>query len=387
MRAKPTANPKVWARDWTAVFLPQARGSWMIQGGWAIAGVAIATILIGVVLSWTHISNISLLYLPIVLWLAARYGRGPAILASVLSFLSYDFFFIPPVHQMTVDNPTEWLSLLALLATSLALGQLTATVRTRAQEAEESRAQTATLYRVAQLIAASDDERDLATALTREIVSLFGSSGALACDLVTQDEHGVLGRIGRWSAVEDEALIHTLDGDPGNAAYMLLRRQLLAPRGVVGQLLVAGKPSIRQLDPMQFSDMLASGDHTGQAPMSMSIPMPQAARQAALFTAVCDQIALALDHAALAREATHVAALRESDRLKDILLGSVTHDLRTPLASIKAATTSLLQDDIDWAPQERRELLESMDTSADRLNRLVGNLLDLSRLEAGVAQP
>lgn len=381
MSANPRANFQAWARNWTSVFRSQAQGSWLIQVGWAVAGVAIATMLIGVVLSWTHISNISLLYLPIVLWLAARYGRGPAILASVLSFVSYDFFFIPPKHQLTVDTPTEWLSLLALLATSLALGQLTATVRTRAQEAEESRAQTATLYRVAQLIAASNDERGLATALTREIVSLFGSSGVLACALITQDDHGSLGPTVRWSALEDDALTRLLDGDSSDGSYTLLRRAVHASRGVVGQLLVAGTPSIRQLDPTQFSDTPASGDHTGQQPAS------QVTRQAALFTAVCDQIALALDHAALAREAAHVAALRESDRLKDILLGSVTHDLRTPLASIKAATTSLLQDDIEWTPQERRELLESMDTSADRLNRLVGNLLDLSRLEAGVAQP
>lgn len=381
MNANPRASLQAWARNWTSVFWSQAQRSWLIQVGWALIGVVIATMLIGIVLSWTNISNISLLYLPIVLWLAARYGRGPAVLASVLSFLSYDFFFIPPLHELTVDNPTEWLSLLALLATSLALGQLTSTVRTRAQEAEESRAQTASLYRVAQLIAASNDEQGLATALTREIVSLFGSSGVLACALIRQDEHGTPGPIVRWSTLENAALARTLDGDLCDGSYMLLRRALLASRGIVGQLLVAGTPSIRQLDPTQFSGTPASGDLTAQQ------TTPQASRQAALFSAVCDQIALALDHAALAREAAHVAALRESDHLKDILLGSVTHDLRTPLASIKAATTSLLQNDIEWSAPERRELLESMDTSADRLNRLVGNLLDLSRLEAGVAQP
>ncbi|HEX8981178.1 MAG TPA: ATP-binding protein [Ktedonobacterales bacterium] len=347
-----------------------------------ITGVTIATMLIGVVLSWKHISNISLLYLPVVLWLAARYGRGPAILASALSFLSYDFFFIPPVHRFTVNEPTEWLSLFALLATSLALGQMTATVRARAQEAEESQTQTETLYRVAQLIAESGDERSLATSLTREIVSLFGVNGVLVCDILTPDEHGALTSIAHWSSIEDNALDHTLTGDPsGDGRYALLRKPLIAPGGVVGQLVVAGFPSLRQLAPDPFSD--ASSVEEREEHM----PNGNVDSQATVFSAVCDQIALALEHAVLAREAAHVAALRESDRLKDILLGSVTHDLRTPLASIKAATTSLLQNDIEWSAPERRELLESMDTSADRLNRLVGNLLDLSRLEAGVAQP
>ena len=110
-------------------------------------------------------------------------------------------------------------------------------------------------------------------------------------------------------------------------------------------------------------------------------------QQLTLFAAFCDQIALALDRFALQQQAIHAEALRESDRLKDVLLGSVTHELRTPIASIKAAASSLLQPDMTWSDDDRREFLESIDVSADRLNRLVGNLLDLSRLEAGSAQP
>jgi two-component system sensor histidine kinase KdpD len=109
--------------------------------------------------------------------------------------------------------------------------------------------------------------------------------------------------------------------------------------------------------------------------------------QVTLFAAFCDQIALAVDHVALEQEAIHAEALRESDRLKTALLGSVTHDLRTPIASIQAAAGSLLDPDISWSDAERREFLETIETSADRLGRLVSNLLDLSRLEAGVAVP
>ena len=98
-------------------------------------------------------------------------------------------------------------------------------------------------------------------------------------------------------------------------------------------------------------------------------------------------MALAIDRAILQQQAIHAEALDESNQLKDVFLGSVTHDLRTPLASIKAAVTSLLGADVKWSESERREFLESIDESADRLNRLVGNLLDISRQEAGVATP
>ena len=344
--------------------------AWLAQAALAVAGVAAATLAIGLTQTVAHISNISLLYLPVVLWLAARHGRWPAILASVLSFLSYDFFFIPPYHLFTVDDPTEWLSLFALLATALTLGHMTAVVRARAADAEESQRQTDTLYRLAQLIAASENERELYEALTSQAVTIFAPSGARSCALLLPDETG---------ALEIAAIAGERDGEAEGAATTagagrraILRRPLKTPRGVVGKLMVAGTPAIHGLAP----DEAVGLERVEADP-----------RQAALFSAFCDQTALAIERATLAREAAHATALRESDRLKDALLGSVTHDLRTPLASIKAAVSSLLRDDIAWTAPERRELLESIDTSADRLNRLAGNLLDLSRLEAGVARP
>ena len=340
--------------------------AWVAQGALAVAGVAAATLVIGATQAFAHFSNISLLYLPVVLWLAARYGRWPAILASILSFLSYDFFFIPPFHLFTVDDPTEWLSLLALLATALTLGHMTAMVRARASDAEESQRQTDTLYRLAQMIAASENERDLYEALTRQAVSVFAPSGARSCALLLPDETGAL----EIAAIAGDQAGGT--EEPGAKRRAILRRPLKTPRGVVGKLMVAGTPAIHGL----WLD-----GAVGLERLDADL------QQAPLFSAFCDQMALAIERAALAREAAHAAALRESDRLKDALLGSVTHDLRTPLASIKAAASSLRRGDIAWSAPEGQELLESIDTSADRLNRLVGALLDLSRLEAGVAQP
>jgi two-component system sensor histidine kinase KdpD len=151
-------------------------------------------------------------------------------------------------------------------------------------------------------------------------------------------------------------------------------------RGIVGALGISGGPSLRRL--VLRSTLAPSG----------SLLRPQVVastqdEQVTLFAAFCDQIALALDQFALRREIIHTEALRESDRLKTALLGSVTHDLRTPLAAIQAAAGSLLDEDIEWSDAERRAFAETIESSSERLTRLVSNLLDVSRLEAGVLVP
>jgi two-component system sensor histidine kinase KdpD len=109
--------------------------------------------------------------------------------------------------------------------------------------------------------------------------------------------------------------------------------------------------------------------------------------QVTLFAAFCDQIALAVDQTALRHHVIHMEALRESDQLKTALLGSVTHDLSTPLAAIKASAGSLLDDQVQWREDDRHALAQTIETSTERLIRLVSNLLDISRQEAGVHIP
>ncbi|HEV2237991.1 MAG TPA: ATP-binding protein, partial [Ktedonobacterales bacterium] len=149
----------------------------------------------------------------------------------------------------------------------------------------------------------------------------------------------------------------------------------------VGVLGLAGAPSVRAL----MTDFLARavGGEAHTTPTSGDTPD----LRAGLFTAMTDQIALAVERVELQREAIHAEALRESDQLKDALLGSVTHDLRTPLAVIQTSAESLLDPAVEWSAAERHDFAETIKTSVDRLNRLVSNLLDLSRLEAGVAAP
>jgi two-component system sensor histidine kinase KdpD len=381
-----------------------------------VLSVAAASVFIALVLRLVHVANISLVYLPVVLWLGARFGSWPAILGSVLSFLAYDFFFIPPVHRFTVNDPTEWLSLAALLATSLVIGQMTAAVQARAREAQESRERTVTLYRLAELIVSTTTFEALLPALVQRVREVFAPAGVVACGLILTDaqgrpttralapahDPGATAPLALESPEQRAQATWALErGGPVGGTIRRVERTpdklrdlevsyfvpLRSRERVVGLLGVAGTAAVRELVAGTYeAPKVGSSGAATPAPA----PAPNATArhaQSALFVAFCGQIALALDRAAFQQEAMHAEALRESDSLKDALLGSVTHDLRTPLASIEAAAESLLEPDIDWSEAERREFAETIVASAQRLNRLVTNLLDLSRLEAGVAVP
>ncbi|HKS71180.1 MAG TPA: ATP-binding protein, partial [Ktedonobacterales bacterium] len=332
-------------------------------------------------------------------------GRGPGILASILAFLAYDFFFIPPLFKLTVDDPTEWLSLFALLAAALVGGHLTAAIQARAQEAIASRQQalaseqrTATLYHLAQLTASTPDEPALLAAVAERVAQVFDPAGVEACAVILPDSEGRPAVRAQMPAAGPftDALSLTIREHAGQASWALERGAavggelhehdtgqrdeteslvyfvpLKSGAKIVGLLGLAGKPAVRALVAATGPDQSAS----------------YAEPWAALFAAFCEQIALAIDRLALQREAVHAEALREGDQLKDALLGSVTHDLQTPLAAIQVAAESLLEPEMPWTDAERREFAQTIASSADRLGRLVSNLLDLSRLEAGVASP
>ncbi|HEX6798522.1 MAG TPA: ATP-binding protein [Ktedonobacterales bacterium] len=371
----------------------------------APVGVGAASLVIALIQLRVHIANISLIYLLVVLALAATYGRGPGIMASVLAFLAYDFFFIPPLFKLTVDDPTEWLSLFALLAAALVGGHLTAAIQTRAQEAIASRQQalaseqrTATLYHLAQLTASTPDESALLAAVAERVAQVFDPAGVEACAVILSDNEGrpavralmpaegpftdslsltIREHAGQasWALERGAAVggeLHARDNAPGDGpATLIYFVPLRSGAKMVGLLGLAGQLAVRAL--VAAASMEQPGD----------TPEPWAT----LFAAFCEQIALAIDRLALQREAVHAEALREGDQLKDALLGSVTHDLQTPLAAIQVAAESLLEPEMQWTDAERREFAQTIASSADRLGRLVSNLIDLSRLEAGVAVP
>ncbi|HEX8032927.1 MAG TPA: ATP-binding protein [Ktedonobacterales bacterium] len=375
----------------------------------AVLGVAVATACIAGARTLLRVENLSLAYLLVVLWLAATYGRWPAVLASVLAFLTYDFFFIPPLYHFTVTDPRQWISLSALLITSLVLGQVTANAQAHARAAVESQQRTETLYAVSQLIVSTPEYAPLLDALAHRIVATFAPAGVRASAILLPDERGHLvvratAELATSAAPSNSDLFQTMDRERGAQAVWAFEHgaavggfvalpaaqsshaplcffvPLRSGKRAVGVLSIAGADGIRRL----VSKAAHTDSPTSTAPFTSGThPDPQVA----LFLAVCDQLALALDRIALSQQTIRTEALHESDRLKTVLLGSVTHDLRTPLASINAAADSLAALAASDDETKRLDLVETITTSADRLDRLIGNLLVLSRLEAGVATP
>jgi two-component system sensor histidine kinase KdpD len=348
----------------------------------AVAAVALGSLAI-VVLGqvWQGGVSLAMAYLPAVLGVAALAGRGPAVVASVLAFLAFDFLFVDPRHTFTISDPGEWLSLLLFLLTALVTGQLAAMLRRQAQAAEQQAREMTTLYDLSQALTVAVGLEPTLTAITDRVVAVFsvrscaallpGPDGALTVAAATGDLRpaDVSGR--DVQAIAQRVLA---DGQPIGLGARAVRWQ------VGGQ----PPPGRRALYvPLRAGGQTVGVLRVGARADSIAFSAAEE-RTLATFAA---QAALAITRARLAEEATRAEIARRGDELKSALLSSVSHDLRTPLASIKTAVTSLLQPGVEWREADRREFLTAIDEEADRLNRLVANLLDLSRIEAGTLRP
>ena len=352
----------------------------------ALAGVAIMSVLIGLVFGTFRVANISMLYLIVVLLAATRLGSGPAIFASIVAFLTFDWFFVPPEHTFTVADPEEWVSLLLFLVTAVITGELAADQRRRAHEAEQREREAILLFDVLRLLGAPGVDAALAAAAERIRAELALSAVGIQLTVAGRprsvaigddDGRGLLGPLhaasgeilagGRApSALERGRPGHWLRVVPparaGEGGIAARRRHILpihvGKRGV-GQLVVVRRRGTR----------------------------PLGERDSRFLGVVATQLASLAERAELQRDANEAEILRQADELKTALLNAVSHDMRTPLASIKASAGSLRQHDVIWTDADRDEFAQAIEQQADRLDRIVANLLDLSRMEAGALRP
>ena len=352
----------------------------------SIAGTGAVTWLISIVLPRYHVANISMVYLLLVLALAVWAGSGPAIVASLLAFLAYDWFFVPPVGRFTVDDPSEWLALFLFLVVAIISGQLAAGLRRRAAEARRRARETTTLYElsmevlgdarlehVLQVIA----ERMLQTLGLRSVaVLLIEADGSLR--LATEAGARLDPR-----EIEERALNARWALETGTATNRFASSgsaRITRPIDRSGQNLDAEQALLMA----SYVPVVLGGQTLGLVAAiygSLHTNPNQETRN--LLDAFVAQTALAIGRAKLADEEEKARAAAESERMKSTFLASVSHDLRTPLTAIKAAAEGLREDAESRADEPHRELAAGIDREAARLDRLVGNLLEISRIEAG----
>ena len=366
-------------------WLRMLRERWVGYAG-ALAAVALVSGLIGVVIGRTNIANISMLYLIAVLASAAAFGLGPAIVASVAAFLTFDWFFILPLHTFTVDDPAEWLSLLLLLVTAVITGSLAGEQRRRARQAEQREREAVVLYDVVRMMGDTDLNQALQAVAERLRTELH--LVAVAID-VSEDWLSA-----KRAVAGDPNALPPADTSVQTPSEMLVGASVPTGvrSGVPGRWIRVVPPRPRVVDtvdghhlhvvPVQSEDRrvgVLTLVHPGDAPEFSGA-------DDRLLSAVAAQVGLAVERRQLRRDATEAEILRRTDELKTALLNAVSHDLRTPLASIMASAGGLLQEGVSWSDQERKEFAQAIEHEARRLNQLVGNLLDLSRIEAGSLQ-
>ena len=339
----------------------------------ATAGIVAAALLAGFGLQrGLAVSSISLVFLTAVLVSAAMFGLWPSLLACLLSMLAYNFFFLPPLYTFTIADPEHVVTLFFFVLTALIGGNLAAGMRAQAVAARGRARTTEELYRFSRKLAGILEMDDLLWATAYQVAVMLKVRVVLL--LPAGETIEVRAGYPPEDALDEADLAAALwawknNREAGRGADTLpgARRLFLPLRTASGPVAVLGI------------------DRAGTAQESTRpILSPEQRR---LLDALADQAAVAIERVNLAAEIDRTRLLAETERLRSALLTSISHDLRTPLASILGAASSLDSYHALLDDAARREMLATIRDEAERLNRFVGNLLDMTRLESGALAP
>ena len=326
-----------------------------------------------------HLSllNVGMLYLLLAVLLTARFGLWMGICASVLVNLALNFFFVPPVRALNVNESENVIALAVFLITTALTSGLLARAERGERLARDREQESAVMFDVSRGVIADPGARTVLPLLAHKVRQSFSaSSAAIFVGGPQRLELAAADGLPLDSTLSgDERLLAASAMNTGALVYLGRHEGKRNPR-------LVGRPSVGQA--LAFVPMIAAGECVGVLRVSGPLqPGIEGANQERLLQTFAYVAALAVNHQKLLRELTAAEALREADILKSAVLSTVSHELRTPLAAIKASVTSLLEATGRWDEADRREFLSAIDEETDRLTALISNLLDLSRLEGG----
>jgi two-component system sensor histidine kinase KdpD len=302
-----------------------------------------------------------MLFLLAVMLAAIRFGRGPSIVAAALSVACFDFFFVPPLYGFDVADRRYILTFATMFGVGFLLSELAGRLKRQERDAISREERTAVLYTLSRDLASADDPGQIASLASRHAAQVFAARAAI----LQPDSDGVLRVIGASPAGT------TLDAkDLGVAKWALEHSELAG----LGTDTLPGSASI--CAPLRIANAF------GVLALQPARRVGLRAEQRAFLDVFCRQVAVALERVRLAAEARTSSLRARTEEMRSSLLSAVSHDLRTPLASITGAATSL-RDDPNLSAATREELVDSICDEAVRLERLVANLLDMTRLESG----
>lgn len=326
-----------------------------------------AALVLGLLFQSIGITNVALVFLAAVLVSAARYGLWPSLVACLVATLVYNFFFLPPLYTFTVADPDNVVALFFFAAVAVIVSNLTARIRAQAKAARERAATTESLYLFSRKLAGAFVLDDLLWATAFQFATML----KIRVVLLLPEGESIVVRAGY--PPEDEL-------DDSDLAAAKWTWQHAEPAGRGADTLPGAK---RLFLPMQTGrGIVGVVGLDNDSPGSLLTP-----DQRRLFDALADQAALAIERINLAEDMDRARFAAESERLRSALLTSISHDLRTPLASILGSITSLRGHRAELDDCARDELERTIQEEAERLNRFIANLLDITRLESGAIKP
>ncbi|MDP4002987.1 sensor histidine kinase KdpD [Methylobacterium sp. NEAU K] len=357
------AVPKLGQRVSTA----REKRPWALPLVIALAAVAASLGLAELVQPLVGIETVDLVFLTAVVAVAVRFGLYPSLVAVAASSLAYNFFFLPPLYTFTIADPTNIAALFFFAVVAVLVSNLTARTREQALIAGSRARTTETLYGFSRKLASCGTLDDVLWATAYQVAAMLKVRVVLILP-----EDGTLGvRAGyppedtldeadlaaaRWAFDNDRPAGRGADTLPGAKRLFLPMR---TGRGIIGVVGI---------------------DADGQGPLLT----PDSRR---LLDALADQGALAIERVHLVEDLDRAERSAETERLRQALLTSISHDLRTPLASVLGAATTLRDLDAGLDPDAKADLIGTVIAEAERLNRFIANLLDMTRLEAGAVAP
>ncbi|WP_263384400.1 sensor histidine kinase [Granulicella arctica] len=317
----------------------------VILSRWSAAMAALGGI-VSIYHRWLHVNptTVALTLLLFILLLAAKWGLRYAVGVSLVATVSYNYFFLPPVGTFTISDPQNWLALFAFLVTAVTASRLSARIREEEHEAQVRRREVEILFHLSRELLQTDKVTELINSVPSSIALVSDASGVLLY-LSDGDRLYRAGDVGpriELPMLQELMLISVPRKlDEGRAVAVSLRAGV-KPRGV---LIVAG---------------LSLSDGT--------------------LDALAGLVSIAIDRAQALEDVTRVEAAKENERLRNVMLDSITHELRTPLGSIKTAITTLLSSDVN--AEDRQKLLLSVDEESGRLNHLVAQSVEMTQLDS-----
>src|SRR5579871_110055 len=309
----------------------------------SVAGVLLVTYVASVVIP-VNATTVGFAYLLLVLVIASGWGFVEAAVASVAAPLTFNFYFLPPVGQFTIYDPQNWVALFSFLTTALIASRLSAIARRRAQDAIERQQDVERLYTFSRALLLFDDIHPFGKQLVNKLAEIFELKAAVLFERDT----GAFYRAGPW---DFEGLDDQLrDAALHNSTFSDLQQQ-------------------------RVITAIRLGSHPIASLALQGSSMPDSVVQG-----IANLIAVGLERAR-AQDLTHqIEAARQSEQLRTTLIDAMAHEFKTPLTSIKAATTALI-DNPDQSPENRIELLRIADEEAEHLTALIDNAIDMARLD------